>query len=68
MQAWTRCDNCRWVCENHSDRPWLGARACGYGGAGASCPVCNAADMATMPEMPDGFHADAINKHFVDDQ
>jgi hypothetical protein len=45
MQAWTRCDNCRWVCENHSDRPWLGARACGYGGAGASCPVCNAADM-----------------------
>jgi hypothetical protein len=31
-------------------------------------PVCNAAEMATMPELPDGFHADAINKHFVDDQ
>jgi hypothetical protein len=35
---------------------------------GSACPVCNAAGMATMPEMPDGFHADAINKHFVDDQ
>ena len=24
MQACARCDNCRWVCENYTDRPWLG--------------------------------------------
>lgn len=46
------CDNCHWVCENHRDRPWEGPRACGCGGAGAPCPVCN---HGTEPEMPDDF-------------
>jgi hypothetical protein len=68
MQPCARCDNRRWVCENHTDRPWLGKGACGCGGVGAPCPACNAAYVATVPDMPDGFQADAINKHFVDDQ
>ena len=25
-------------------------------------------DEATMPDMPDGFQADAVNKHFGEDQ
>jgi hypothetical protein len=49
---------CRGVCANHTDRAWLGERACACGGAGAPCPICNAADEATVPEMPDGFQAD----------
>src|SRR5262249_45361796 len=24
----TACDDCRWVCEEHHDRPWEGPRAC----------------------------------------
>lgn len=50
-----RCDGTRWVCENHTDRPWLGERACGGGGAGAPCPDCNPADEANPPELPPGF-------------
>jgi hypothetical protein len=34
MQWCDRCENCRWVCENHTDMPWFGARACGCEGAG----------------------------------
>jgi hypothetical protein len=65
MKTYARCDDCCWVCENHTDRPWLGERACGCGGAGAPCPICNVADVNTVPEMPDGFQADALNKHFA---
>jgi hypothetical protein len=68
MQACSRCDGCRWVCENHTDRPWLGARACGCGGAGAPCPICNAGDDATVPELPEGLLADAVNKISGEDQ
>jgi hypothetical protein len=41
MRYCPRCDNTRWVCENHLDRLFLGERACGCGGAGAPCPGCN---------------------------
>ena len=34
MQWCDRCENCRWVCENHTDMPWFGARACSCEGAG----------------------------------
>jgi hypothetical protein len=38
------CRDARWVCENHRDRPWMGAShhagACGCG-AGAPCALCN---------------------------
>ncbi len=53
----SRCDDCRWVCENHRDRPWEGPRACGCGGAGAPCPVCN---QGSEPEMPEDFVPDKI--------
>ena len=68
VQACSRCHDCRWVCENHPDRPWLGARACGCGGAGAPCPICNAADAAIVPNMPEGFQPDTVNKRFHEDQ
>jgi hypothetical protein len=35
---------------------------------GAQFPICNAADAATVPGMPDGFKADAVNKDFAKDQ
>jgi hypothetical protein len=60
MKFCARCDNGRWVCENHPDRPWLGDRACGCGGAGAPCPVCNRTDPGDpddLPEMWEGFVA-----------
>src|SRR5204862_5191865 len=53
----SRCDNTRWVCEHHLDRPFLGERACGCGGAGAPCPNCNKADPTDpdhVPAMPPG--------------
>jgi hypothetical protein len=55
MERCARCDNCRWVCENHTDRPWLGARPCGCGGAGATCPVCNAAERVDRAEDARGL-------------
>ena len=61
MRYCPRCDNTRWVCENHTDRPFLGGRACGCGGAGAPCPDCNKtnpADPDDVPAMPGGFIPD----------
>ncbi len=58
MRWCARCENCRWVCENHPDRPFFGERACDCGGAGDPCPICNRVDSDTMPEMPDDFVAD----------
>ena len=51
-----RCDGCRWVCENHLDRPWQGP--CDCGGAGAPCPLCNVPDDEDAPRMPPGFSPD----------
>ena len=52
------CDDLGWVCENHPDRPWDGARACTCGGAGAPCPACNAAGEGEVPRMPKGFQVE----------
>ncbi len=30
----SRCDSTGWVCENHSDRPWDGEKACSCGDPG----------------------------------
>ena len=54
-----RCNDTRWVCENHSDRPWEGERACTCGGAGEPCPDCNKTE---PPRMPQGFKIDADKK------
>jgi hypothetical protein len=58
MRWCARCDNCRWVCENHPHLPWEGPRACGCGGAGDPCPICNRGDSSDpndVPEMPADF-------------
>lgn len=52
-----RCDNSRWVCENHPDKPWLGEYACGCGDAGEPCPICNHQGEDTLQELPEGFEA-----------
>ena len=57
MADCSRCDDYRWVCENHPKRPWEGPRACACGGAGAPCPACNVSEV-TVPEMPDDFVED----------
>jgi hypothetical protein len=64
MNWCARCDNCRWVCENHPDKPWLGDRACSCGGAGAPCPICNASDELTAPKTPEGFQPTIVNKNY----
>jgi hypothetical protein len=61
MRYCPRCENTRWVCETHLDRPFLGDSACGCGGAGAPCPDCNKtnpADPDGVPAMPAGFIPD----------
>jgi hypothetical protein len=67
MRWCARCENCRWVCENNQDRPWEGVHACTCGGAGAPCPICDATDDLTVPEMPEDFQADVVNKDWSDD-
>ena len=56
--TWTvkcaNCDDTRWVCEAHPERPWGDSlRICTCGGAGMPCPVCNTKE---PPELPAGFH------------
>jgi hypothetical protein len=61
MKFCARCDNGRWVCENHPYRPFLGDHACGCGGAGAPCPTCNRTDPDNpndLPDLPEGFVVD----------
>jgi len=65
MNICSRCDNIRWVCENHPDRPSLGECACTCGGAGMPCPACNRTDPAgpdDAPDMPKGFVPDVMSK------
>jgi hypothetical protein len=64
---WTREHGLR-IVEEVKVRWGLGIeRACGCRGAGAPCPIYNAADVNTVPDMPDGFQADVVNKHFVEE-
>jgi hypothetical protein len=62
MQWCAHCDNCRWVCEEHPDKPWLGVRACTCGNAGAPCQICNTSDEFGVPKMPEGFRPLAEKK------
>ena len=57
MEWCARCDNGRFLCENHPDRPFFGGRACDCGGAGDPCPACNPSEVTT-PEMPEDFRED----------
>jgi hypothetical protein len=47
-----------WVCENHPAKPWDGPSACGCGGAGMPCPVCNVPSGDERPRPPAGFTTD----------
>jgi len=59
MSYCARCDNTRWVCEAHPDRPWVDSpRGCQCGAPGDPCPVCNKTDEDTEPELPEGFVVD----------
>lgn len=53
------CKGARWVCEDHTDKPWDGAsgapEACHCGGAGVPCLACNSCDREHPPEMPEGY-------------
>ena len=60
----TRCQDTRWVCGEHPDKP-MGHDGCK--GAGDPCPVCNAAgSQAAPPQPPAGFQAAAAGVQ-VDD-
>jgi hypothetical protein len=57
MNVCAICRGERWVCEDHRDTPWYSASGCPKcGGAGAPCPVCNAAPV--MPVLPTDFEVD----------
>jgi hypothetical protein len=60
---YSRCDSTGWVCENHSDRPWDGAKACGCGGAGMPRPSCNVSAPDNPPRLPEDFQRDESLDH-----
>ena len=46
-----------WLCEDHVDKPWVGANdredAGPRGGARMPCPICNRSDREHKPKMPE---------------
>jgi hypothetical protein len=50
-----RCQDARWVCENHPDEPWTPAHEAECGGAGMPCPVCNEPHDGERPAMGDDY-------------
>lgn len=65
MRFCLRCNNTRFVCENHPTNPWLGDLACSCGGAGMPCPLCNLTEPGNPddePATPDGFVPDTTRK------
>lgn len=53
--ACKRCQDERWVCENHEDRPWTKSKPGGCTcGAGAPCPDCNPCDRDNPPAPAPG--------------
>ena len=54
----SRCDSTGWVGEDHSERPWDSANACGCGGAGMPCPSCNVSNEDTRRGFRVGFQPD----------
>lgn len=58
MRYCPRCDNTRWICENHLGKPFAGEWACNCGAAGMPCPDCNKIDPSDPADVP------AMSKHF----
>ena len=48
------CNDCRWVCEVHTDRPWLLDNACTCGAPGMPCQACNRTDEGEYPALQEG--------------
>jgi hypothetical protein len=49
-----RCEDARWVCENHPNKPW-GGKENNCGGAGMPCPDCNHPKDGERPLMSADF-------------
>ena len=50
-----RCQDIRWVCEEHPDKPM---EHDGCKGVGMPCPLCNPADRGKVPILPPAFEID----------
>jgi hypothetical protein len=50
-----RCQDARWVSENHPDKPWNAEHEKLCGGAGMPCPDCNEPHDGERPVMGDDF-------------
>jgi hypothetical protein len=55
--ACPRCQDQRWVCEEHPERVWPHEECAG---PGVPCPACNDED---PPRMPPGFVSDLATRH-----
>jgi hypothetical protein len=55
MSDCNRCGGCRWVCEAHPDRAWIGDGLCQCGAPGMPCPACNLCTDNDPLQMPPGF-------------
>ena len=53
-----RCQDTRWTCEEHPDKPM---RHDGCNGAGDPCPLCNPASEHIVPMLPTDFRANVID-------
>jgi hypothetical protein len=49
MATCPRCDDCRWICEVHQNKPWIGSQACPCDAVGMPCPECNPGNRLTPP-------------------
>ena len=50
-----RCQDTRWVCEEHPDKP-MDHDSCK--GAGMPCPACNPSSRGKVPILPPDFDID----------
>ena len=55
MPKCRRCEDARWVCENHPNKPWGGKENKCCGGAGMPCPDCNHTQNGERPLMSADF-------------
>jgi hypothetical protein len=51
----TRCQDIRWICEEHPDKPMEHE---GCKGTGMPCPICNPSSRGKVPVLPPDFEID----------
>ena len=59
----TRCQDIRWICEEHPDKPM---EHDGCKGAGMPCPDCNPSSRGKVPVLPPDFEVDRRNDEPTD--